>query len=185
MMRFELSPGCELRPLAESDAEALFALIDADRAHLSRWLPWAGAQDLEGTREFIRLTRRQGADDTGRTLAVVCEGEVAGVVGIEPHDWIHRSASIGYWLGERFQGRGLITTAVRALVEHAVSVWDLNRVEIRAAVGNARSRATPARLGVPAAGILRAAARVGGVYLDIVVYSMLGSQWRAMAAEGA
>ena len=93
---------------------------------------------------------------------MVCEGEVAGVVGVEPLDWIHRSASIGYWLGERFQGRGLITTAVRALVEHAVSVWELNRVEIRAAVGNARSRAIPERLGFQEEGTLREAERVGG-----------------------
>ncbi len=137
----------ELRLLEESDAPELYALIDADREHLRRWLPWAGAQDLEGTREFIRLTRRQLADETGVTFAVECDGAIAGVVGVEPLDWTHRSTSIGYWLGERYQGRGLITNAVRAVVEHAVSVWELNRIEIRAAVGNARSRAIPERLG--------------------------------------
>lgn len=179
MMRFALSDDAELRLLEESDAEELFALIDADRAHLRRWLPWAGEQDLEGTREFIRLTRRQLADDTGRTVAVVCDGAVAGVVGVEPLDWIHRSTSIGYWLGERFQGRGLITSAVRTVVDHAVSVWELNRIEIRAAVGNARSRAIPERLGFQEEGTLREAEIVGGTALDIVVYSMLASEWRA------
>ena len=176
---FVLSHGCELRLLEESDAEALFALIDADRAHLSRWLPWAGIQDIEATLEFIRLTRRQLADNTGLTVAIVCDGAIAGVVGLEPLDWTHRSASIGYWLGERFQGRGLITSAVGAVVDHAVSVWDLNRIEIRAAVGNARSRAIPERLGFREEGTLREAEIVGGAALDIVVYSMLASEWRA------
>ena len=176
MMRFPLSDDAELRLLAESDAEELFALIDADRAHLRRWLPWAGAQDLEGTREFIRLTRRQLADDTGRTVAVVCDGAVAGVVGVEPLDWTHRSTSVGYWLGEDYQGRGLMTRAVRAVVDHAVSVWELNRIEIRAAVGNARSRAIPERLGFQEEGTLREAEIVGGTALDIVVYSMLASE---------
>ena len=175
MLRFELSDGCELRLLEEADADELFALIDSDRAHLSRWLPWAGDQDLEGTREFIRLTRRQLADNTGFTVAIVCDDAIAGVIGLEPLDWTHRSASIGYWLGERHQGRGSMTRAVGALVEHAVSVWELNRIEIRAAVGNARSRAIPQRLGFREEGTLREAERVGGAYLDIVVYSLLAS----------
>jgi ribosomal-protein-serine acetyltransferase len=182
--RFELSDGCELRPLEEADADELFALIDRDRAYLSAWLPWAAAQDLEGTRAFIGLTRRQQADNSGATFAIVCDHAVAGVVGLEPLDWIHRSAGIGYWLGERYQGRGLMTRAVSVLIEHAVSVWDLNRIEIRAAVGNARSRAIPQRLGFREEGTLRQAERVGDVYLDIVVYSLLASEWRA-AAQGA
>ena len=75
----------------------------------------------------------------------------------------------------------MMTRAVRAVVEHAVSVWKLNRIEIRAAVGNVRSRAIPQRLGFHEEGTLREAERVGDAYLDIVVYSMLGSEWRSNA----
>jgi ribosomal-protein-serine acetyltransferase len=180
-VRFDLSDGCRLRPLEESDADALFALIDTGRAHLSRWLPWAPAQDREGTLEFIRRTRRQADADAGFTFAIVCDDAVAGVVGLEPVDWTHRSASIGYWLGEPYQGRGLMTRAVSTVVEHAVSVRNLNRIEIRAAVGNARSRALPQRLGFREEGILREAERVGDAYLDVVVYSVLASEWRSPA----
>ncbi|HEY2333416.1 MAG TPA: GNAT family protein [Solirubrobacterales bacterium] len=45
------------------------------------------------------------------------------------------------------QGSGTMTAAVRLLVDHALTVWQLNRVEIRAAVENRRSRAIPKRLG--------------------------------------
>ena len=74
-----------------------------------------------------------------------------------------------------------MTRAVATVVEHALSVWELNRIEIRAAVGNARSRAIPQRLGFREEGTLREAERVGDRYLDVVVYSMLGSEWRAAA----
>jgi ribosomal-protein-serine acetyltransferase len=174
MLQFELSDDCRLRPLEEADAEELYALIEANRAQLSRWLPWAGGQDLDGTREFIRHTRRRAADQAGLTFAIVCDGALAGVIGLEPIDSTHRTASIGYWLGEGQQGRGTMTAAVRALVEHAVSVLELNRIEIRAAVGNARSRAIPQRLGFREEGTLRQAERVGDAYLDIVVYSLVG-----------
>jgi ribosomal-protein-serine acetyltransferase len=187
MLRFVLSDESQLRLLEESDADELFALIDADRAYLSRWLPWATDQDLEGTLDFIRLTRRRLADNTGFTVAIVCDGALAGVVGLQPLDWTHRSTSVGYWLGERYQGRGIMTLAVRALIEHAVSIWKLNRIEIRAAVDNVRSRALPGRLGFREEGILRATERIGNVYLDSVVYSVLASEWpsKVAAAEHA
>ena len=147
MLQFELSDDRRLRLLKEADAEELHALIEANRAELSRWLPWAGGQDLDGTREFIRHSRRMAADETGLTFAIVSDGALVGVIGLEPIDSAHGTASIGYWLGEGQQGRGTMTRAVQALVEHAVSVLELNRIEIRAAVGNARSRAIPQRLG--------------------------------------
>jgi len=185
MLRFDLSDHSRLRLLEESDAGELFALIEANRAHLSRWLPWASAQDAEGTLEFIRGTRGGAADRTGFTFAIVCDDALTGVIGLEPIDWTHRTASIGYWLGEGQQGRGTMTRAVRALVEHAGTVLELNRIEIRAAVGNARSRAIPERLGFREEGTLRQAERVGGTYLDIVVYSLVGpSELTAAARRG-
>ena len=184
-LRFELSDECELRLLQESDVDELYALIDVNRAELSRWLPWAAGQDREGTLEFVRLTRTRYTERSGATFAIVCGRALAGVIGMEPLDWAHRATSIGYWLGAEHQGRGVMTRAVRALVDHAVFEWELNRVEIRAAVGNARSRAIPQRLGFREEGTLRQAERVGGAYLDIVVYSLLASEWRAAAQEAA
>ena len=180
-LHFELSEDCELRLLEETDVDELYALIDANRAELSRWLPWAAGQDREGTLDFIRLTHRHRADHSGATFAIVCGGALAGVIGMEPLDWAHRATSIGYWLGAEHQGRGVMTRAVRALVDYAVSEWELNRVEIRAAVGNARSRAIPTRLGFVEEGTLRQAERVGDGYLDSVVYSMLATDWRGLA----
>jgi ribosomal-protein-serine acetyltransferase len=66
---------------------------------------------------------------------------------------------------------------VRLLVGHALSVWQLNRVEVRAAVENRRSRAIPERLGFRQEGTLRQAELVDGRYLDSVMYSMLAADW--------
>jgi hypothetical protein len=58
---------------------------------------------------------------------------------------------------------------VRGLTDHALTVWRLNRVEIRAAVENRRSRAIPERFGFHQEGTLREAERMGDRYLDCVV----------------
>jgi ribosomal-protein-serine acetyltransferase len=177
VLRFELAGDCRLRLLEEADAEELYALVEANRDRLARWMPWAADQTLDGTLEFIRLTRRQVADNDGLQAAIVRGGRIAGVVGFHRVDWQNRSTSMGYWLDERQEGRGIMTLAVRALVDHALLVWGLNRVEIRAAADNRRSRAIAERLGFREEGVLREAERVGERYLDSVVYGMLASTW--------
>lgn len=177
VLQIPISDACWLRSLDETDADELHALIDANRAYLSRWMPWASAQSLEDTQRFIRTTRRQLVDNDGFQAAIVFEATIIGVVGFHAVDWTHRRTSIGYWLDERHQGNGTMTRAMRALVDHALHTWQLNRVELRIATDNGRSRAIAERLGFCEEGILRQAEQIGGRYLDSVVYAMLASDW--------
>ena len=140
-------------------------------------MPWAGGQTLAGTVEFIRMVRRQDAANDGFQAAVLVEDEIVGMVGFHSVNWPHGSTSIGYWLDESHQGRGLMTRAVRTLVDHAFGVWDLHRVEIQAAVDNRRSRAIPERLGFREEGVRREAERIGERYNDLAVYAMLAPEW--------
>ena len=178
MLRLDLAPDTHLRLLEPRDAEELHVLVVANREHLAPWMPWAAGQGLAETRAFIALTRKQVADDAGLQTAIVQDGRIAGMVGFHGVDWDARATSIGYWLDAGAQGRGTMTAAVRALVDHALSVWALNRVEIRAAPENRRSRAIPERLGFTEEGTLRQAERVGERYLDNVVYAMLAEDWK-------
>jgi ribosomal-protein-serine acetyltransferase len=178
VLRYELGGGRRLRLLEESDADELHALIEANREHLARWMPWAIEERSAGrTLDFIRATRKQVADNNGLQAAIV-EGEaIIGVVGFHAVDWANRATSIGYWLDAEHQGQGTMTAAVRALTAHAFDGWGLKRVEIRCAVENARSRAIPERLGFHGEGIRRRAERVGDRWLDHVVYAMLAEDW--------
>jgi ribosomal-protein-serine acetyltransferase len=166
-----------LRLLDDTDAEALYAQVDRERERLSPWLPWAADETLAGVRSFITASREQEAQNNGFQVALVRDDEIIGVLGFHAISWLHRSTTIGYWLAAGHEGRGIMTTTVRALVDHAFSAWELHRVEIRAAVENHRSRAIPERLGFVQEGVLRDAERVAGRYLDEVVYSMLAPDW--------
>jgi ribosomal-protein-serine acetyltransferase len=179
MLRHELPGGCALRLLEESDADELFAVIDANRGHLAAWMPWVGNNHKpEDVLPFIRATRTQVADNNGlQTTIVDPDGRIIGMVGVHAIDWANRKTSIGYWLARDHQGRGIMTAAVRAYVDHAFQTWGLNRVTIEAAVGNARSRAIPERLGFREEGTLRETERVGDRMLDHVVYGLLAADW--------
>jgi ribosomal-protein-serine acetyltransferase len=164
-----------LRLLEEADAEPLYEVVDANRSYLARWMPWASGQTRENTLEFIRRSRRELADNQGLQMGIVEDGDLVGVVGYHDIDWENRCTSIGYWIAEASQGQGVITRAVRALTEHAFDSWRLNRVEIRAAVDNERSRAIARRLGFKQEGVLREAERVGNRFVDHVVYALVAS----------
>jgi ribosomal-protein-serine acetyltransferase len=182
MFRFGLSENHSLRLFEESDAESLYALIEVNRVQLAKWLPWAEQQTLEATRAFIRMGRKQIADNDGFQAAVLERERVIGSIGFHRVDWLHRSTGIGYWLAADAQRRGTMTLAVSALLDFAFEAWELNRVEIRAAVGNRRSRAIPERLGFREEGTLRQAEFVGARYVDHVVYSMLAEEWGSRTA---
>ena len=167
--------GAQLRLLERDDAVELQALIVANREYLAAWLPWAAVQTGADTLAFIARTSRQLRDNDGFQAAVSVDGAIAGVVGYHSVDWKHRRTSIGYWLAADRQGQGTMTAAVAALTRHALEVWGLGRVEIRAAAENLRSRAIPERLGFAEEATLHRAERVGDRSLDLVVYSVLAS----------
>jgi ribosomal-protein-serine acetyltransferase len=177
VLRFALSDKIHLRFLEPSDAEELHALVDANRARLSPWMPWAASQDLAATRTFIDDTRTQFARNDGFQTAVVEDGRIIGVIGFGGVDWPNRSTEIGYWIAATHEGRGIVTRGVRALVDHAFGAWELHRVEIQAAPENTRSQAVPLRLGFRREGVLRECELVGDRFLDGVIFSVLAADW--------
>lgn len=179
MLTFSLGDVRCLRLLEEADAEELYAVVEANRAYLVRWMPWAEKQALDGTLEFIRTSRKQIADNQGFSAAITDTAAIIGVIGFHRLDWEHLLTSIGYWIDERSQGNGTVTRATAALTDHAFGVWKLNRVEIHAGVDNERSRAIPERLGFTQEGVLRQAERVGERFVDHVVYAILADEWKA------
>ena len=175
---WQITDDTHLRLLEEADARELHEVIEANRTHLAQWLPWAAGQTFEDTLDFIRRTRSQLSDNDGFQTAVVIEESIVGVIGFISVDWGNRSTRVGYWLEEGRQGRGTMTAAMRLIVDHALTVWRLNRVEILVATGNRRSRAIPERLGFREEGTLRQFQLVNGRYLDCVSYSMLAGDRR-------
>lgn len=175
----DLGEGRSLRALEDGDAEELFALIETNRAHLAHWMPFVGqTRGVADSLAFIRAARRQHEENRGMQLALRQDDRIIGVVGFHAIDWTRKSTSIGYWLAADRQGAGTMTAAVCALLNHAFDTWQLSRVEIRAGVLNARSRAIPLRLGFREEGVLRAAERIGSRVIDHVIYVMTAREWR-------
>ena len=173
----QIGDGLSLREVDGADAEELHALIEANRARLSEFMPWAAGQTPEDTAEFVAAAERQSSEGTAVHTAIV-EGErIVGIVGVHVLDWDNSTLSLGYWIGDEHEGRGVALRAVRALCEHGFSEWGLNRIEIRAAEENSRSQRLAERLGFRQEGLLREAQIVNGETRDLRLYAVLADEW--------
>lgn len=174
----DLTDEIELRLTVPLVADDLFALTDRNREFLKQWLPWLdGVKQVADTRSFIDLQQRRFQQGEALHATIVFRGAVAGVAGFDQIDRANRSGVIGYWLGEAYTGRGIMTRCVRALIETGWHDHDLNRIEIRCAVENHKSRAIPERLGFLNEGTLRQAENLYGRFVDLVVYGLLRDDW--------
>lgn len=168
-----------LKPVGLEDCDSLFALTDSNRKYLRDWLPWLDACCSAGdTLNFIEHSKKQF--DAGEALhtCVHYRGEIAGMIGFHRFDWNNRSTSIGYWLAQNLQGKGIITQSCRLLLAFAFVELGLNRVEIRCAAANRRSRSVPERLGFRNEGTVRDGEWLYDRFVDMVVYGMLAHEWK-------
>lgn len=180
MFRATVRPGIELRLFEERHAAATFALVNQDRAYLRPWLAWVDSTETEeDTLAFIRSSREQFAAGNGFAAGIWSEGAFAGSIGMHNVNKMFHKAEIGYWIGEAFQGKGIVTACARAMVDHILGELDFHRVEIHCAVSNGKSAAVARRLGFQLEGTLREANLAAGRYHDVHIFGMLKQEWNA------
>lgn len=159
-------------------AEDLFQLIDKNRNHLGRWLSFPKrTKNVEDSAAFIQKSLIRLSENNGYWAGIWHQGMIAGSIGFLYIDWNARKTEIGYWLGEEFTGKGLVTKAAKRFIDHAFQDLDLRKVEIGVAANNVKSRAIPLRLGFTEEGIIRNYEHLNGEYLDRVIYGMLKEEW--------
>ena len=180
-----------LRLLHEGDAAPLFALIDGSRDLLAEHLPWpaecTSVEDVAARIDSWEMQTQMAnggcwgifarSSDPARNPQLAGSSKPAGnLAGCIMLGWIqaqHRSATVSYWLGEPFTGRGLATDALRTLSRYAFDQLGLNRLEISAAVSNPRSAAVATRAGFTQEGFCREYEFINGKFLDHVRFSLL------------
>jgi len=183
--RIPIDEDIELRLLTKAHANMLFALTARNRDYLRQWLPWVdGTQSPTDTMRFIDEGRDQLRRNDGFHAGIWYCRELVGVIGYHYWNWTLRKTEIGYWLAASRQGKGIVTRSCRALVDYAFRNLGLNRIEIRTAVGNARSRAVAERLGFAQEGVLREAEYSSDGPVDQAAYGLLRKDWESRTSDG-
>ncbi|MFJ2757643.1 GNAT family N-acetyltransferase [Nocardioides sp. NPDC087217] len=177
MFSIDLGNGAEMVLRDRSTDFAVHKLINANLDHLRAWEPWAhGQQTMLSVAGFGTYLLGQWVKGEAIPCVIRQDGQVAGATTARINLY-EKSATIGYWLGEAYEGRGLITRAVSALLDTLFNEYDIARAIIDTSVMNKRSRAVAERLGFTHEGTMRGAQAYPGERRDLVVYGLLREEW--------
>ncbi|ADB35517.1 GCN5-related N-acetyltransferase [Kribbella flavida DSM 17836] len=184
MFAATIADNAELRPLEPWQAAEFQAHVDKARTNLSPYLPWAvTVVDDRTAREFLqRYAERQAADE-GRIYGIWLADELVGGLLFRTFDTDDGSCEIGVWLAGHAEGRGLVTRSAQLLIDWALGVRGLSRVEWRCVPSNTRSIAVARRLGMTHEGTLRQAFPYRGEAHDVQTWSLLRTEWEDRSRE--
>ncbi len=164
-----------LKQIELSDSPEIFNTIDTQREYLGKWLPFVDStRQVDDTKAFIQSILDIPAENREYTFVIQYDHAFAGLIGFKNTDKLNKKTEIGYWLSGRFQKKGIITESVKSLMAFAFYELDINRIQIKCAVGNISSKKIPQKLGFTLEGTERDGELLSdGRFTDIEVYSKL------------
>jgi [ribosomal protein S5]-alanine N-acetyltransferase len=125
----------------------------------------------EDARDWLASIVRREPENN---FAIDVAGEAVGGIGftVQP-DVGRRSAEIGYWLGEKFWGRGIATDALIAMTDHAFANYDICRIYAYVFGWNGASARVLEKAGYTLEGRLRKGVTKDGQTIDNLIYAII------------
>lgn len=107
-------------------------------------------------------------------FAIDIAGEAVGGIGFTPQSDVEwRSAEIGYWLGEQFWGRGIVTEALVVVTDYAFANFDLCRLYAHVFAWNPASARVLEKAGYVFEGRLQKSVTKNGQTIDQLMYAKI------------
>jgi ribosomal-protein-alanine N-acetyltransferase len=170
--------GVYLRPPELRDYQEWADLREASRDHLVPWEPtWAQDETSRGSYRYkLRRYIEDARDDRANALFIFRHDDDALIGGVTLSNirrGVAQMASLGYWAGEMFVGRGYTTAAVRAVVRYAFEDLDLHRVEAACQPDNLASRRVLETAGFTHEGQAKAYLKINGRWRDHLLFGVV------------
>jgi ribosomal-protein-alanine N-acetyltransferase len=167
-----------LRELRTSDAAALFAMLTTEE--VARFIS-PPPSTVDGFERFIEWTQQRRQAGTYACFAVTLRGfdTAIGIFQVHEVEPGFQTAEWGFAIGSPFWGTGVFQESAQLMLEFVFDTIDVHRLEARAAVQNGRGNGALRKVGAVREAILRRSFLRNGRYLDQVLYSILGDDWRA------
>lgn len=176
MFSLQINKSVSLELIHPVHAPALFELVEAHREYLSQWMGFVEkTKSLVDVEAFIQRTSTAYGQGKALTCVVMQDQQPVGTVGYNTIVSDLKKGEIGYWLIPTAVGKGIMYHCCQKLIQLGFERLNLNKVEIRAAVENNRSRAVCERLGGRLEGIITQSELLNGTIIDHAVYGVYQS----------
>jgi RimJ/RimL family protein N-acetyltransferase len=170
-----------LRPIEMDDIPKMCEWVN--HPDVTRTLRMLRPMTTLNEREFVEHVSRSATDIA--TLIVVKAGDrPIGTCGLMRIDWVARHAGFGIGIGNpREWGKGYGSEATRLITRYAFETLNLNRVWLDVHADHPTARRAYEKSGFRVEGTQRQAAFRDGRYVDMLLMSVLRSEWEAARAR--
>ncbi len=160
-----------LREFTDDDVQLALALGEDPYVPLIGTLP--PFPTLQDAREWVQRQRDRYTDGYGLAFAVedIASGRAVGTIGLWLRNMPAGRATVGYSVSPAHRGRGVGSSALRAITEFAWTVPELHRIELYIEPWNAGSIHVAETAGYQREGLLRSHQEIGGSRRDMLLYA--------------
>lgn len=157
----------ELRNQRVSDAKRLFEILNNPNFTYFKICP----KDVEAEKDFLRQNTKKRKNNIAYNYAILFNDKVVGGCGIKINQ--HRTfiGEIGYFLDEKYWGKGVTTKAVKILEKIGFEKLGLNRIEILMDPRNIASEKVAIKCGYKKEGTMRKVIKDGNEFSDAYLYA--------------
>jgi ribosomal-protein-alanine N-acetyltransferase len=163
-----------IRPIKLRDARALERELLDNRGWLRRWEATnpVGPMNFD-VRGSIRNLLSHAREGYGLPFVIEYDGQLAGQLNVSSIAYGSlSSATIGYWVSERFAGKGVTPTAVALATDYCFFSMGLHRMEICIRPENDPSLRVVEKLGFRYEGLRRRYIHINGDWRDHFCFAL-------------
>ena len=167
-----------LREPELGDFEDWAEIRQRSRAYLEKWEPTWSADEFSrfAFRQRIRIYAQRARDDEGYAFFIFDKQTnhlVGGLTLSHVRRGVSQSATVGYWIGEQFAGKGLMKDALSALLAVASSRFGFHRLEAACLPHNKRSRHLLLACGFELEGFAKSYVKIAGRWEDHQLFGLV------------
>jgi len=172
-MIIEQNPLFILRSLEMADAVSLAKYADNREVWINLRDAFPHPYKISDAEQFISIVKSGLAE----TVFGICHhNEVIGAIGYKQGSDVERiSAEIGYWIGEPFWGRGIVTGVVKCMTEFIFFNLDVKRIYAVPFSWNTASHRVLEKAGFNLEGRMHSSVIKDGKITDQLLYALIKS----------
>lgn len=160
------------------DAQDIYNAVDNDREHLRKYLKWVDdTVSINDTNENIKKRIEDFENGTAALYIIFYENKPIGSVGFISFNTKNMQGEIGYWLNSSFEGKGIMTNCVKAIIKQSIEKLKIHKIIIRCDFENIKSTGVPKRLGFTHEGTLRDDILHNNKYHNTYIFGLLSSEF--------
>ena len=164
-----------LRPWKASDINSLIKYANNWNIAKNLTNQFPHPYTIQDGKAFIEYATK---DEPIHLFAIEVNQEAVGGIGIHPQsDIFIKNAEIGYWLGEPFWGHGIVSKAIKQIIQFGFSTFDIERIFARPYGTNFASQKILEKNNFLLEGRYNNILYKNGEYLDELIYAIRRSNW--------